>query len=263
MTDPIRPTTDDEPEVSLSDERASSDADPDGQAEPDERRKWWEGDHLPWSSEPDRYDITCWALFGLAGVYAMAMNPLTPILLEKGPYWLAAAEGSRLAMVDIGSSLAMGESSPWVWGVVLAAISMIKFDLIFWWAGKLWGTGLVEVVAGRREGAVERSKKIQRITGKYAIPMMAVTQLPIPVPDGIVYAAVGMSGMSWKKFLLLDFLFALISRVAYLYLGYRVGEPAVKVIDVMTTYSIYVSVGIVVLMLAGFVINSRKKKSAA
>ena len=95
---------------------------------------------MPWKGKPGRQDIICWAAISLTGIYALALLPFRPILLGANPYLLAALGGSRTSTVTIGALYATGVGW-WPLGLVLGTFGAMKFDAIFWWAGKLLGPG--------------------------------------------------------------------------------------------------------------------------
>jgi membrane protein DedA with SNARE-associated domain len=69
--------------------------------------------------------------------------------------------------------------------------------------------------------------------------------------------------MKLRTFLLIDLSGATITRAIYIYLGYRIGQPAVDVVNVIAKYSLWISLA----LLAGIIINAvrqqHRKKAAA
>ena len=68
------------------------------------------------------------------------------------------------------------------------------------------------------------------------------------LPSAIVYAFVGDVGMRLRKFLLLDFIAAVLYRGLWMYLGFVIGQPAKDFVNVLAKYSFYISIAAVVLV---------------
>lgn len=242
--------------------------DVEGPAEAPERDKdapleWWEDPRMPWSGKPSTADKRCWVAFMLLGVYGLAMIPLRPLILGMSTYALATISGSTIAMVDIGAGLSLGGEPHWWFWLVVATLSVMKFDWIFWWAGRLWGHGMIEVVGGRSRWAARMGHHAERLAERFGgIAIVLVWLIPF-VPSAVVFVFVGMSRMKLRTFLIIDFFAALANRSIYFYLGYRIGEPAKDVVDVMQKYSMYISIALVVVIVIKSVRSSRQEARAA
>lgn len=224
--------------------------------------QWWEDPRLPWEGKPTRADIACWVSFGLLGIYGIALLPLRPLLLALNPYALAAVTGSNIAMVDIGARLRLGPE-PWWWlGLLMSALTSIKFDWIFWWAGKLWGHKIIEVMAGRSRWAARTGKWAEQMARKFGGPAVFVCWFVPFFPGAVVAAFVGDVGMKLRRYLLIDFLAAVVYRGIWMYAGYRVGEPAKEFVDVIARYSNYIAIATLVLVFGAMWMRSRRDKAA-
>lgn len=214
---------------------------------------------MPFQSKPGPRDHWCLSLIIGLGIFSLALLPFRAILLVH-PYVYAAVAGSRTGVVMIGAMAAEPTNSPW-WplGLVLAILSICKFDWIYFWAGKLWGRGMIEMVAGQSPRARRNAERAEKIAYKYATFAMAITFLPIPLPASVIYAALAASGVSWRKFIILDLLFATVLQSLYMYLGFRIGEPAVNLLKVYADYALWVSLGIVVIMIVTAVVRQRRR----
>lgn len=231
----------------------------------DEEKAWWDNPAMPWKGKPGRADLGCMGAITGMGIWGLVQLPLKPVLLTLNPYVLAAVSGGSITMAMIGALARVDGGWWWVFGLVLGTLSVIKFDWIFWWAGKLWGDGLIDyLLQGRGGGARKRADRAVRLTHKYETLALAVTYVPLlPIPGAIIYGALGAAGTSLRKFLLLDVLFALVSRGIYMFLGYQIGQPAVDVLRKLGDYSWYLSIALlVVVVVSVFWRNSRKQKSS-
>ncbi|MDQ2852698.1 MAG: DedA family protein, partial [Actinomycetota bacterium] len=183
-------------------ERPAS-ADQTGPAEPAEPtpREWWDDPRMPWSGKPGKKDLWCWACIALLGLYGFATLPLRAWLLGLNTYALAAFSGSNIAMVDIGARLRVGHE-PWWWaGLLVGALTSIKFDWIFWWAGRLWGHGIIEVVAGRSKFAARTAAAAERLAKRFGGPAVFIVWFIPFFPSAVVNAFVGDVGMRLRRFL--------------------------------------------------------------
>lgn len=224
---------------------------------------WWEVEGFPWQRKPTREELACFVAFAAIGVYSFAMMPLKPILLASDPMWLAMTHGSRTALVAMGGLLGSEGYPLWWLGLLVATISIVKFDPIYWWAGKLWGRDFLNAVnRNASEKALVRHEKAMEFTKKNLFWAVLITHLPIPFPDLVVGIAAGASGVSFKKYILLDFVLALPMRVLYLWVGFVYADQAVAVLAVVERYSLWLSLAIVVFMLGSWYWNSRKRQSA-
>lgn len=220
-----------------------------------QEREWWQEPGMPWRHKPTRADLACMTAIGLAGVYALIMLPLRPVLLGLTPQWLAAL-GHRTGIVMLGALAATGDHT-WPWILPLAALSAAKFDWIYWWAGKLWGRGLIEVWSGRSERARRRNDRAERFAHKYESWAIGATYLPLPIPAGVVYAALGASGTSLRKFLTVDLISSLVAASGYLALGVWIGPPAVELMRTYGQYMWYLSIAIIVVMVGTMMFKKR------
>lgn len=197
---------------------------------------------MPWKGKPSRQDLWCYIAFSLTGVYALVLLPLRPVLLGANPYLLAALGGSRTSAVTIGALAATGVGF-WPLGLLLGVFGSVKFDPLYWWAGRLWGRGLIEVIAGRSARSARNAARAERIADRFG-PLAILLTYVIPLPSAVVYASVGAAGMRFRTFILFDLLGATLTRALYIYLGYQIGQPAVEVVEVIAKYSWYFSIGL-------------------
>ena len=93
-------------------------------------------------------------------------------------------------------------------------------------------------------------EKAWQTTHRYEVLALVLTFLPLPIPGGVVFAALGAAGTSLRKFLLVSIAASLVTTAAYMYAGFLVGEPAVQLMDAYGRYLWYVSLAILVGMIA-------------
>jgi membrane protein DedA with SNARE-associated domain len=225
-------------------------------------REWWDDPRMPWKGKPGRADIGCWTAFSLTGVYALVLLPLRPVLLGANPYLLAALGGSRVSAVTIGALAATGVGH-WPLGLLLGTFGSVKFDWIYWWAGRLWGRGMLEIASGRSPRAARNAARAERLAQRFGVAAIALGYVIPLLPGAIIYATVAAAGMSLRKFLLVDVLSAAVTRGLLIWLGWSIGEPAVHVLEVIAQYSWYVSIALLVGVVVTTVRQSRRRDPAA
>ncbi len=255
MTDPAPQAAEPGPDAAAS-----------GQPEPDVaasgQPEWWDDPSLPWKHKPEKADLWCLGALGAVGVYGLVMLPLRPVMLGLAPHLLGSL-GYRTGLVMVGALSALGD--PWwplVW--VLGSLMTIKFDWVYWWAGRLWGRHIMDVWASGRSDRTRRTyERVWRFAHRYETLAIVVTFLPIPLPAGVIYAALGAAGTSLRKFLTVCLASSLVSTAGYLALGRWIGEPAVQLVDTYGRYLWYVSLAILVGMLAVYWWRQRRAASAS
>jgi membrane-associated protein len=221
-----------------------------GQARPADP---WSDPRLPWEGKPRRVDILCWAAITLSGLYYLVILPFRASLVGTHPVFLELLNGSTEAIVSGAAFARVGHGSLAV--VLLAAIpGLMKFDLIYWWAGRLWGERIVHLFAGQRERQRRRAQKfvdrVNRWGRWFTWPAIIITPF-LPIPNAIIYAVAGWTGMSWVTFLILDMIGTLSWAGMLAGLGWALGQHAVSVAQTVSKYGLWVSIGIVVLVIAG------------
>ena len=244
-------------------EQTSAGPEADGpQGDPDGSRPApspWSDPRLPWEGKPRRVDILCWAAITLSGLYYLALLPFRASLVGTHPVILEILNGSTEAIVSGAAFARVGHGSLAV--VLLAAIpGLMKFDIIYWWAGRLWGERVIHLFAGRRE---RQRRRAQRFTARvdrwgrwFTWPAIIVAMF-LPVPSAIIYAIAGWTGMSWVTFLILDAIGSLAWAWMLAGLGWELGQHAVSVAQTISHYGLWVSIAIVVLVIAGQMRSAR------
>jgi membrane-associated protein len=209
----------------------------------------WDNPRLPWAGKPRRADILCWAGISLSGVYYLSLLPFRASLVGTHPVLSELLNGSIEAIVAAAAFARVGRTSLAV--VILVAIpGLMMFDLLYWWAGRLWGERIILLFSGRRKHGARFMARVDRWGRWFTWP--AVVAAPfLPVPTAIIYAVAGWAGMSVVAFLLLDLLGSLLWAGMLAGLGYSLGQHAVTVAQTISRYGLWLAIGIVILVVAG------------
>ena len=222
----------------------------------------WSDPRLPWEGRPRRVDIACWAAITLSGLYYLVLLPFRASLVGTHPVLLILLNGSTEGIVSAAAFARTGHGSLAM--VLLASVpGLMKFDLIYWWAGRLWGERVIHLFAGQRERQRRRGLKfverVNRLGPKFTWPAIIITPF-LPFPNAIVYAVAGLTGMRWYTFLILDAIGSLAWAGMLAGLGYAIGQPAVSVAQEISKYGLWISIAIVVLVVAAQMRGARAQR---
>jgi membrane-associated protein len=213
----------------------------------------WSDPRLPWEGKPRRVDIACWAAITLSGLYYLAILPWRASLVGTHPLISVLLNGSTESIVSASAFARVGHGSIIV-VLLVSTLAPMKFDLIYWWAGRLWGEKVINLFAGRSKRQQQRGLKfvarVDRWGRWFTWPAVVVSPF-LPIPNAIIYALAGWTGMSWVTFLILDAIGSLAWAGMLAGLGWELGQRAVSVAEAVSKYGLWVTIAIVVLVVAG------------
>jgi membrane-associated protein len=202
---------------------------------------------LPWVGRAERADRIIVAAIGLSALLQFALWPLVPALVASHPALLELIRGSTASIINMGARARVGEESI-VAAVLLGVPSLMMFDWAFWWAGRRWGDGVFVWLLGGPSARTERRlARLHRLEARFG-PFAVVLAYLLPVPTVLVYAAVGDGGMRLWVFLVLDFLGTVLWTSLLALAGWELGHHAVDVANAVAHYSLWVTIGLIVLI---------------
>ena len=215
----------------------------------------WDDPRTPWAGKPRRADILCWAGIMLSGIFYWAMLPFRAPLLGTHPVLLELLNGSTEAIVAAAAFARIGHGTLVV--VLLAAIpGLMKFDPLYWWAGRLWGERVIALLSPRRNRGAKYMARVQRWGRKFTWPAVVVAQF-VPIPSAIIYVIAGWAGMRLITFIILDFIGELLWVGLLVGLGYALGRHAVVVAQTISHYGLWISIGLIALIVV-FQVRSQR-----
>ena len=225
------------------------------------QRSAWDDPRIPWAGRPRPVDILLWAGIVLSGVYYWAMLPFRAPLVGTHPVVLELLSGSTEAIITAAAFARLGHGTLLV--VLLAAIpGLMKFDWLYWWAGRLWGERLITLLSGKRNRGHKYMTRVQRWGRKFTWPAVIVSPF-LPIPTAIIYAVVGWAGMRLVTFLILDAIGTLLWAGMLAGLGYALGHHAVVVAQEISHYGLWISIALVVVIVFFQVRSQRHMMRAA
>ena len=215
----------------------------------------WNDPRLPWLGKPRAADILCWAGIVLSGVLFWALLPLRVSLLGTHPVVAELLNGSTESIISAAAFARVGHGTLAV--VLLAAIpGLMKFDILYWWAGRLWGERFIMALPGSRRAA-KYLGRVQRAGPKFTWPAMVLSSF-LPIPRAIIFVIVGWAGMRLVTFLVLDLIGVLLWAGMLAGLGYALGHHAVVAARTVSHYSLWFTIGLVALTVFLTVLSQRR-----
>jgi membrane protein DedA with SNARE-associated domain len=224
-----------------------------------EKPERWNDPRLPWLGKPRAADILCWAGIVLSGLFFWALLPLRVSLVGTHPVVAELLNGSTESIISAAAFARVGHGTLAV--VLLAAIpGLMKFDVLYWWAGRLWGERFIVALPGSRRAA-KYLGQVQRAGRKFTWPAVVLSSF-LPIPRAIIFVIVGWAGMRLVTFLILDVISVLLWAGLLAGLGYTLGHDAVVAAKTVSHYSLWFTIGIVVLSVL-LVLRSQRRPMAA
>lgn len=217
-------------------------------------------DLKPWEGEARTGDkVLLWFLFGVPAFY-MVLLPFRPFLIAKIPTVLALITGARTVIAGAGAFAAVEGRSLTL--VILAGLfGMLKFDWLFWLAGKMWGEGVLRLYA-TTPAQRRQFEKIKRMPRWLLYLMLFFSRFP-GVPGPIIALIAGWSRVRFLPYFLVTAAGALVMSIALAALGYVIGQPAVDVLKIVDKYAIFISLALIFGLVAWSSIRSNKKRQAS
>lgn len=210
---------------------------------------------MPWAGKPRRADILCWAGITLSGIFYWAMLPFRASLVGTHPVLLELLNGSTEAMVAAAAFARVGHGTLVV--VLLAAIpGLMKFDPLYWWAGRLWGERIIALLSGRRNRGGRYMGHVHRWGRKFTWPAVVISPF-LPIPNAIIYVIAGWAGMRLVTFIILDIIGSLLWAGMLVGLGYELGHHAVVVAQSVSHYGLWISLALVAVIVVTQVRSQR------
>jgi membrane protein DedA with SNARE-associated domain len=99
--------------------------------------------------------------------------------------------------------------------------------------------------------------RVQRWGRKFTWPAVIVAQF-LPIPNAIIYVIAGWAGMSLLTFIILDAISTLLWAGMLAGLGYALGHHAVVVAQSISHYGLWISIGLIVVILF-FQVRSQRR----
>jgi len=218
----------------------------------------WNDPRLPWHGSPRTADILLWAGIVFSGLFYWTLLPLRVSLIGTHPVVAEVLNGSTESIISAAAFARDGDGTLIV--VLLAAIpGLMKFDILYWWAGRRWGERFLMALPGSKRVA-KSMDRVRRFDRKFTWPAVLVSSF-LPIPRAIIFVIVGWAGMRLVTFLVLDLISVLLWAGMLAGLGYALGHPAVVAARTISHYSLWFTIGLVALTVF-FTVRSQRRSMA-
>jgi membrane protein DedA with SNARE-associated domain len=126
---------------------------------------------------------------------------------------------------------------------------MLKFDLLFWWAGVLWGHRVAEMLARHSRYAAAFARRTEQRGPRLAGTAVLLSAF-LPVPTPLVYAAAGWAGLRLIPFACCDLISSAAWAALLAVLGYMLGPSGVAAANLISRYALITMAGLAVVVIA-------------
>jgi membrane-associated protein len=216
----------------------------------------------PWLGQPRARDLLCLAGIALSGLSALAMISLTPALIATRPVLLELLSGSTSSIMAAGA-FSHVEGKLQLTAVVAAALpGMMKFDLLFWCAGALWGRRVAEMLARRSRRAASFARQAEQRGSRLAGPAVLLSAF-LPVPSPLVYSAAGWVGLRLIPFIILDLIGSAVWAALLAVLGYMLGSNGVAAANLVSHYALAAITGLTAIAIAPHAWHALRSRRAS
>jgi membrane-associated protein len=199
----------------------------------------------PWHGRPRVRDVLCAAAIAVSAIYAVATIPLTPVLIATHPVLLELLTGSTSSVVAAGAFSDVESKLQLIIVIAAALPGMMRFDWVYWWAGRLWGHRIVEKLGQRSPRSAGLARIAETRGRRYAGPLVALAAF---LPDGAstaVYAAAGWTGLPLLWFIFFDTIGSAAWTALLAACGYWLGSDGVALANLISRYA-FVSICVIV-----------------
>lgn len=214
----------------------------------------------PWKGKATRQDkVLLGVVLGIP-LFFMALTPLKPFLIADHPVLLGFVTGSNAAIGAAAAFARIGEIPLWL-VVVAGVVGKVKVDWLFWWLGRRWGRGFVNMLA-QGETAQRFADRAQGMNPWVVRAALLLGYLP-GIPLLFVHVIAGWTGMRLAIFLVLDTLGALLLTGTVAAVGFASGQAGVDVVLLVDKYALWVTLGIICAMAFVPAIKAQRAAKAA
>ena len=215
---------------------------------------------MPWEGKARPVDIICFSALMVITLYSFLVLPFRAPLVGRHPVVLELLNGSTEGIIAAAAFTKVGHGTLVV--VLLAGVfGVAKFNLLWWWAGRLWGERIVHLAFPRKGRGARYMARVDKWGRKFLWPAMLLVVFA-PFPNAIVYVIAGWAGMRVITFLILNVIGTLLWVGTLAGLGYAVGHHAVVVAQKISHYGLWVTIGLIVVVVVMSVRSAQAQLNA-
>lgn len=209
---------------------------------------------------PGKTDKILLSLLGVMTVFSLVMIPLRPNLMVNAPALLALLTGSGIGTLI---TAAQNQQNILLWSGValLAALSHIKFLLVYYFMGKHWGQDFIHWIFASHTPLWYR--KLEGFVERHLFFCLALGFIPFsPIPATILVAIAGIRRLSGWGIAVYIYLLALANKCFYLYLGLMFGEGVQPTLQTIDKYMLQITLALLAyVFIANWYKSSKKQKT--
>jgi len=209
-------------------------------------------------------DVVCIGGVLLSIAASLALATATAYLLVH-PLAHELLTGSISALMTGGAYARDGRMLLAV-ALLAGLIGAMTWDVFYWWAGRRYGDQLLRsVLAGGSRGAARNARRIERgerFVARWGVRAVVVAYFQ-PIPNPLLYAAVGASGVGLLPFAVADLAGSLLWVGLLVGLGYAIGRPAVHAAQAISHDALLATVVLVVVIAAISALRGRREQAPA
>ncbi|WP_421084593.1 hypothetical protein [Rothia nasimurium] len=210
---------------------------------------------------PGKIDKILLTLLGVMTVFSLVMIPLRPNLMVNAPWLLALLTGSGIGTLI---TAAQNQQNVLLWSglALLAALSHIKFLIVYYFMGKHWGQEFISWIFASHTPLWYR--KLEGFVERHLLFCLALGFVPFsPIPATILVAIAGIRKVKAWMIGVYIYLLALANKCFYLYLGLTFGEGIQPTLQTIDKYMMQITLALVAYV---FILNwyksSKKQQSS-
>jgi membrane protein DedA with SNARE-associated domain len=206
--------------------------------------------------------VCCGIAIVVSAVYAVATIPLTPALIATHPVLLELLTGSNSSIVAAGAFSGVGSKLQLAVVVAAALPGMMRFDWVYWWAGRLWGHSIVVRLGHRSPRSAALASFVETRGRRFAGPLVALAAFLPSGASTAVYAAAGWAGLPLLPFILFDTLGSAAWTALLATGGYLLGSEGVTLANLASRYAFATVCVLVAAMIAPPLWHSWRERRA-
>ncbi|MEV2279055.1 VTT domain-containing protein [Nocardiopsis sp. NPDC049922] len=213
----------------------------------------------PWKGEATRQDKALLACAIGIPAFFLALTPVKPLLIADHPIGLAFLTGSNAAVGAAAAYSSLGQIPLWL-VLVAGVFGKVKVDWLFWWLGRRWGRGFINLIA-QGERAQKFADKAHDLNPWIIRIALTLSYLP-GIPAALIHVTAGWTGMRLRTFFLFDALGALLLTGVVAAVGYSTGQAGVDIVLLVDRYALWLTLAIIFAMAFWPVVKQQRAEKA-